>query len=151
MLVLFINRRFWLALLYLSLFLKAVLDVMEKGTIQDIEKRYFGVGYTSQRDNEDLSRDGPSLTSYSFAGLFTITAFLMLLALRCSECSFAISKCHSHKVTSSFRVHSIEWLTMFPLKLTKKISRLKFQAKKSTTKKYYKNPQKLIYIMVVDD
>lgn len=82
---------------------KAVLDVMEKGTIQDIEKRYFGVGYTSQYHDEDLSRDGPSLTSYSFAGLFTITAFLTLLALGCSECSFVISRCYSHT-----GVHSVE-------------------------------------------
>ena len=64
---------------------------MEKGTIQDIEKNYFGPGYTSQYAGEDLSRDSPSLTTYSFAGLFTITAFLTLLALICSECSFAIS------------------------------------------------------------
>lgn len=68
---------------------------MEKGTIQDIEKNYFGPGYTSQYAGEDLSRDSPSLTTYSFAGLFTITAFLTLLALICSECSFAISSYRS--------------------------------------------------------
>ncbi|XP_017251960.1 glutamate receptor 2.1-like [Daucus carota subsp. sativus] len=74
---------------------EAILNVMEKGTIQDIEKNYFGPGYTSQYAGEDLSRDSPSLTTYSFAGLFTITAFLTLLALICSECSFAISSYRS--------------------------------------------------------
>lgn len=65
---------------------------MEKGTIQDIEKDYFGEGYISGFKDEDISREGSSLTTYSFAGLFTITGFLALLALVCSECSSTISR-----------------------------------------------------------
>lgn len=74
---------------------------MEKGTIRQIEKNYFGVGYTSQYAGEDISRDSPSLTAYSFAGLFTITGFLTILALVCSECSVAISK---HRKRGSSKV-----------------------------------------------
>ncbi|KAK1399848.1 Glutamate receptor [Heracleum sosnowskyi] len=84
---------------------KAILDVMEKGTIRQIEKNYFGVGYTSQYAGEDISRDSPSLTAFSFAGLFTITAFLTLLALVCSECSFAISR---YRRRNAVDVHSIK-------------------------------------------
>lgn len=86
---------------------KAILDVMEEGKIQQIEKRYFGTIYTFQYHADNISRDGPSLTAYSFSGLFTITAFLTLLALVCSECSFAISRYRNLNVNIS-RVQSFE-------------------------------------------
>ncbi|KAL8149510.1 hypothetical protein AgCh_006500 [Apium graveolens] len=77
---------------------KAILDLRELGTMRKIEKKYFDAGNTSYYDAEDVSQE-PSFTANSFAGLFIITAFLTLLALVCSECSFALSK---------YRVHSIE-------------------------------------------
>ncbi|KAK1399849.1 Glutamate receptor [Heracleum sosnowskyi] len=86
---------------------KAILDIMEEGKIQQIEKRYFGVGYTFQYHAEDISREGPSLTAYSFAGLFTITAFLTLLALVCSEISFVISRYRNLNANIS-RVQSLK-------------------------------------------
>lgn len=67
--------------------------------MQRIEKRYFDVGNTSYYDAEDVSQEDPRFTSYSFAGLFIIAAFFTLLALVCSEFSFAMSK---------YRVHSME-------------------------------------------
>lgn len=79
---------------------------MERGKIQEIEKRYFGKGYVTQYQDED--KDDSKLTSYSFAGLFAITAVLSLLALVCSECSFAISRYRNRSVDSISRVHSIE-------------------------------------------
>ncbi|KAK1399850.1 glutamate receptor 2.5-like [Heracleum sosnowskyi] len=85
---------------------KAILDVMENGTIQEIEKRYFGAGYISPNQDKDISAS--SLTSYSFVGLFTVAAFLTLLAVVCSECSFAISRYRNQNVASISRVHSIE-------------------------------------------
>ncbi|XP_017250102.1 glutamate receptor 2.8-like isoform X1 [Daucus carota subsp. sativus] len=87
---------------------KAILDIMEEGKIQQIEKRYFGVGYTFQYHAEDIPRDGPSLTSYSFAGLFTITAFLTVVALVCSECSSAISRFRNLHAVNISRVQSVE-------------------------------------------
>ena len=81
---------------------------MEEGKIQQIEKRYFGVGYTFQYHAEDIPRDGPSLTSYSFAGLFTITAFLTVVALVCSECSSAISRFRNLHAVNISRVQSVE-------------------------------------------
>lgn len=88
---------------------KAILRVIEDGTIQDIEKRYFGAGYIAQYQNKDLSGNGSSLTPYSFAGLFTVAASLTLLAVVCSECSFAISRYRNQNhVASNSRVHSIE-------------------------------------------
>lgn len=80
---------------------------MEQGKILQIEKRYFGEGYTFQYHAKDISLDGPSLTPYSFAGLFSITALLTLLALVCSECSFAISRYRNLNVNIS-RVQSLE-------------------------------------------
>ncbi|WOH01175.1 hypothetical protein DCAR_0520556 [Daucus carota subsp. sativus] len=85
---------------------EAILEVMERGKIQEIEKRYFGKGYVTQYQDED--KDDSKLTSYSFAGLFAITAVLSLLALVCSECSFAISRYRNRSVDSISRVHSIE-------------------------------------------
>lgn len=87
---------------------EATLQVMEKGTIQQIEKTYFGEGYTSQYAGEDKSRGSPSLTTYNFAGLFTVTAFLTLLALACFECSFLISSYRNQNVAIISRVQSIE-------------------------------------------
>ena len=81
---------------------------MEEGKIQQIEKRYFGVGYTFQYHAEDIPRDGPSLTSYSFAGLFTITALLTVVALVCSECSSAISRFRNLHAVNISRVQSAE-------------------------------------------
>lgn len=87
---------------------KAILEVTENETIQNIEKRYFGEGYISQYQDKDISGTGSSLTSYSFAGLFTVTAFLTLLAVVCSECSFAISRYRNQNIASISKVHSIE-------------------------------------------
>lgn len=81
---------------------------MENGTIQQIEKKFFGEGYASGYQAEDILRDSPSLTPYSFAGLFTITAFLTLLALACSECSVFVSRYRNRHIANISRVHSIE-------------------------------------------
>lgn len=80
---------------------------MEKGSIQQLEKTYFGQGYTTQYAGEDISRDSPSLTSYNFVGLFAVTAFLTLLAWGCFECSFIISRYRDRNAAIS-RVQSIE-------------------------------------------
>lgn len=81
---------------------------MEAGKIQEIQKNYFGEGYASWYQAEDISQDSPSLTSYSFAGLFTITTFLTLLALVCSKCSVFISRYRNPHVANISRVDSIE-------------------------------------------
>lgn len=87
---------------------KAILVVTENETIRDIEEKYFGKGYISEYQDKDISGNGSSLTSYSFAGLFTVTAFLTLLAVVCSECSFAISRYRNQNVASISRIHSVE-------------------------------------------
>ncbi|XP_074365279.1 glutamate receptor 2.5-like [Apium graveolens] len=88
---------------------KAILEVTENETIRNIEKRYFGEGYISELyQDKDISGNGSSLTAYSFVGLFTVTAFLTLLAVICSECSFAISRYRNQNIPSLSRVHSIE-------------------------------------------
>ncbi|KAK1399852.1 Glutamate receptor [Heracleum sosnowskyi] len=79
---------------------EAILGVMENGKIQEIEKKYFGEGYASGYQSQDISRDSPSLTSYSFAGLFTITAILTFVALTCSECSVLISRYRNQHVAN---------------------------------------------------
>ncbi|KAK1379909.1 Glutamate receptor [Heracleum sosnowskyi] len=76
---------------------ESILRLREAGTMQQIEKKYFEA--QSQYDAEDISQQVPSLTSYSFAGLFIITALFTLLALVCSECSSIISR---------YRIHSME-------------------------------------------
>ncbi|KAK1399845.1 Glutamate receptor [Heracleum sosnowskyi] len=85
---------------------KAILELRESGIMQNIEKRYFDVGNTSYYDAEDASQEDPRFTSLSFAGLFIIAAFFTLLALVCSECSFAMSR---------YRVHSFEMTHDVPL------------------------------------
>lgn len=87
---------------------------MENGSIQEIEKKYFGDGYHSQSYQiEEISRNNPSLTAYSFAGLFTITGFLTILALVCSECSFALTR-HDHGAQNSSDRHENDSLGSLP-------------------------------------
>lgn len=93
---------------------KAILDVMENGSIQEIEKKYFGDGYHSQLYQiGEISRNNPSLTAYSFAGLFTITGFLTILALVCSECSFALTR-HDHGAQNGSDRHENDSLGSLP-------------------------------------
>lgn len=67
-------------------FSKAILSVTED-EINAIEERNFGPKYSSYNQSDSIQQQGPSLTAYSFGGLFIITASALLFALFCSETS----------------------------------------------------------------
>ncbi|KAK4257639.1 hypothetical protein QN277_007202 [Acacia crassicarpa] len=73
----------------ISYFSKAILNISESNEMDKIEERYFGANdeygenqYISKSSSIDAS---PSLTAYSFAGLFMVIGTLSLLALLISE------------------------------------------------------------------
>ncbi|XP_061357011.1 glutamate receptor 2.8-like [Gastrolobium bilobum] len=69
-------------------FSRAILNVTESDLMDKIEEKYFGKnegGGQGQDQPAQLSSATPSLTFYSFAGLFLITVVANLLALLVSE------------------------------------------------------------------
>lgn len=68
-------------------FSRAILNVTESDSIDDIKKRYFGdkIGGAQDQSTQTSSTTSTSLTSHSFAGLFLVTGIATLLALIVSE------------------------------------------------------------------
>ncbi|KAI4353750.1 hypothetical protein L6164_002679 [Bauhinia variegata] len=69
-----------------SYFSSAILHLIENSTMDMVEDKYFGVNHDDLQDQYDqISSETSSLTTHSFAGLFIITGFLIILALLVSE------------------------------------------------------------------
>ncbi|XP_054820761.1 glutamate receptor 2.8-like [Prosopis cineraria] len=71
-------------------FSKAILNISESNEMDCIQETYFGSSdddKNQELSNSSSSNDAsPSLTAYSFAGLFMVIGILSLLALLVSEC-----------------------------------------------------------------
>ncbi|KAJ7955741.1 Glutamate receptor-like protein [Quillaja saponaria] len=96
-----------------SYFSRAILNVTQSETIYQLEKKHFGSS-TGALEAEDVDGEissdsaSPSLTAYSFGGLFMITGIATFLALLVSESviwrkPFVMAKAYSQRYFSSAR------------------------------------------------
>ncbi|XP_054820200.1 glutamate receptor 2.7-like isoform X2 [Prosopis cineraria] len=88
-----------------SYFSQAILNVSESKEMDCIEDRYFNTCEDDGISSSSSDVDSPSLTAYSFAGLFVVFGILSLLALLISEHHFwrrhvMLMKMHSQKFLS---------------------------------------------------
>ncbi|XP_051150475.1 glutamate receptor 2.7-like isoform X2 [Andrographis paniculata] len=95
-------------------FSRAILNVTQGSTMNNLEQKNFGPGYSSQDPmSSEFSQGNSELTLRDFAGLFLIVGSLTLLALFCSETSIgqkmsgAVERLIANNCTcSTVQVHS---------------------------------------------